>query len=268
MTVLLISLLFLTPSSGMKQGGAPPMLLDQEGYSASQAEGLPSGLSAALDNAYNLPGGSFGVGVIDLNTGERMTRNSSESFMMDTPDIVAAAYSVSRHLSGEFRLDSIVRRDTQLWMMLRNGQQGSREQLVAAVYHCDGFEPLARWLENNHSGTVFNNVARDWEGAPEYDPNYTTADDCLDFMEIVYSALDDRAVRRITTNPPLSDDLNNLIQDDNIVYGWTSGRGDTRCINLIVFKPDGSRYGVCVLGNDLCCPAKADLAFRHLWLSL
>ena len=268
MTALLLSLLLAAPGTGVKQGGLPPMLINPDAYSGTSSGGLPSNLGSVMDQVLALPGATFGLGVIDLNTGERLTRNGTRRFYIDTPDIVAAAYGVSRHSTGEFRLDSLVGRDTQLWMMLRNGQQGSREQLVAAIYHCGDFEPLQQWLSSNHPSTDFNGVTREWAGAPETAPNRTTVNDCLDFMEIVYEALGELPVRRMTSSPPLSADLELALGDDNIVYGWISDGGDTRSINLIISTPEGEKYGVCVLTNDLCCAAKADLGFTRIWEAL
>ncbi len=268
MVLLLIGALLAAPGSAVKQGGLPPMLLDPDSYTSQQSGGLPSDLGSVLDQVAALPGASFGLGVVDLVSGERITRRGTTRFEMDTPDIVAAAYSVSRHNSGEFPLDTLVRHETQLWMMLHDAQQGSRERLLAAIIHCGNFEPLHGWLTNNYPSTVFSGVAREWEGAPETAPNYTNVTDCLDFMEIVYGSLDNRAVRRMSTNPPLSADLEAALGNDNIIYGWISDGGDTRCINLIISRPDGARYGICVLANDLCCPGKADLGFTTIWNSL
>lgn len=268
MTAILLSMLLAAPLTGVKQGGLPPMLINPDAYSGQSSDGLPSNLGPVMDQVLALPGASFGLGVVDLQSGERITRNGSRQYQIDTPDIVMAAYSVARHNSGEFRLDTLVRHQTQLWMLIRDGQQGSRERLLAAIIHCGNFEPLHAWLAANYPSTIFSGVARDWEGAPETDPNFTTPDDCLDFMEITYGSLDNIAVRRMTSNPPLSDDLELALGDDNIIYGWISSRGDTRSINLIISKPDGAKYGVCVLANDLCCPAKADLGFTTIWNAL
>lgn len=132
-----------------------------------------------------------------------------------------------------------------------------------------GPEVLNNWLvEEGYTSSFFPGVQLDWEGAPEVAASYTTVNDCLDFMEIVYEALGELPVRRMTSNPPLSTDLELALGDENIVYGWISGRGDTRSINLIVSTPEGEKYGVCVLTNDLCCAAKADLGFTRIWEAL
>ncbi|MCK5131052.1 MAG: hypothetical protein KAR40_02745 [Candidatus Sabulitectum sp.] len=268
MIALFMSIIMAAPGSALKTGGLPPMLLNPDTVVTETSGGLPSNLGSVMDNVVNLPGAVFGLGVIDLDSGERLTRNERRRFYMDTPDIVAAAYSVSRHNSGEFRLDSLVRHNTQIWMMFRDGQQGSRERLLAAIIHCGNMEPLQAWLSAGYPNTEFNGVARDWEGAPESDPNYTNVSDCLDFIEIVSDNLDITAVRRMTSSPPLSVELEALLGTSNVVYGWTSGRGDTRCINLIISRPDGARYGITVLANDLCCAPKADMGFSLIWNAL
>lgn len=244
------------------------MLIDPDAYSSSSSGGLPSDMGSVLDQVLALPGATFGLGVIDLETGESVTRNGSRRFQIDTPDIVAAAYCISRHNDGIFRLDSLVGRETQLWMKLRNGQQGSREQLVASIYYSGDFQPLWDWLDANFPNTDFINVARDWAGAPTYDPNLTTPSDCLGFMEIVYGSLDQTVVRRMTSNPPLSDNLETTIDNDDIIYGWISSRGSTRSINMIISRSGGGKYGICVLANDLCCEAKADQAFSMIYSAL
>lgn len=268
MIVIFMSIILAASGSAMKAGGLPPMLLNPDTVVTESSGGLPSDLGRVMDNVVALPGAVFGVGVIDLKAGERITRNDRRRFYMDTPDIVAAAYSVSRHVSGDFRLDSLVRHNTQLWMMFRDSQQGSRERLLAAIIHCGNMEPLQTWLANNYTSTRFNGVARDWEGAPEVDPNYTTVSDCLDFIEIVSENLDITAVRRMTTNPPLSGELEIALGSSHVIYGWISDGGDTRSINLIISRSDGSRYGITVLANDLCCASKADLGFSLIWDAL
>ena len=268
MITLLISLLISSPGTLQKDGGLPPMLLNPDTVVAQTSDGLPGDLGNVLDNVTSLPGAVFGVGVVELSSGERITRNERRRFYIDTPDIVAAAYSISRHNSGEFRLDSLVARDMQLWMMLKLGQQGNREKLVASIYHCGDFQPLQEWLSIEYPNTEFNGVARNWEGAPEFSTNYTNVSDCLDFIEIVSNSLDVAAVRRMSSNPPLSGELEIALGSSNVVYGWISGREDTRCINLIVSKSDGSKYGITVLTNGLCCAAKADLGFSMIWDAL
>lgn len=120
---------------------------------------------------------------------------------------------------------------------------------------------MDNWLSaSGFSSTSFPGVQLDWEGAPVVDPSYLTASDCLDFMEIVYGSLGEQAVRRMASNPPLSEDLRAALAPDDIVYGWISDGGDTRSINLIVFTPDGGKYGVSVLTSSLCCPGKATWA--------
>lgn len=245
------------------------MLLNPDATVTGSASALPSGLGAALDAAVDLPGGEFGMGVIDLDSGERLTRNERRRFYMDTPDIINAAVCVARHNSGEFRLDSLVARDEQLWQVAKRGQQGAREATQSIVFYMGGIEFIENWLESSeHTTTRFKGVSLDWEGAPEVDPSYTTVSNCLDFIEIVSNNLEITAVRRMTTNPPLSEELKFTLGTSNVVYGWISGRGDTRCINLIISKPDGARYGITVLANDLCCAAKADLGFQIIWDAL
>ncbi len=87
-------------------------------------------------------------------------------------------------------------------------------------------------------------------------------------MEIVAEALDVTSVRRMTSNPPLSGELQTALGSSNTVYGWISDGGDTRCLNFIISRADGAKYGITVLTNDLCCPAKADLGFSMIWDAL
>ncbi len=269
MTALLLSVLLSAPFSGAKQGGLPPMLINPDAYTGTSSEGLPSNLGSVMDQVLALPGATFGLGVVDLNTGERITRNGTRRFQTDRADIVTAAVCVSRHDSGEFPLDSLVSRDEQLWQIVRRGQQGSREASQSIRFYMGGLEVVDNWLSaSGFSSTSFPGVQLDWEGAPDVDPSYLTAADCLDFMEIVYGSLGEQAVRRMASNPPLSEDLRAALAPDDIVYGWISDGGDTRSINLIVFTPDGGKYGVSVLTSSLCCPGKADLGFTTIWNAL
>ncbi len=269
MIAILLSILLAAPGTGDKQGGLPPMLLDPDAYSSQTSGGLPSNLGSVMDQVLALPGVTFGLGVVDLKTGEVMTRNGTRRFYMDTPDIVNAAVCVSRHNSGVLRLDSLIARDEQLWQILRRGQQGAREATQSIRFYMGGPEILDNWLvTSGHTTTSFPGVQLDWGGAPDVDASYTTVNDCLDYMEMIYGSLDNIAVRRMSANPPLSADLEQALGDDSIVYGWISDGGDTRSINLIISKADGSKYGVCVLANDLCCAAKADLGFSTIWNAL
>lgn len=269
MIALLISIIMAAPGSALKTGGLPPMLLNPDTVVTETSSELPSNLGSVMDNVVALPGAVFGVGVIDLDSGERLTRNERRRFYIDTPDIVNAAVCVVRHNSGELPLDSIVSRNEQLWQVARRGQQGAREATQSIVFYIGGIEHVTNWLSSSgHTSTRFEGVSLDWEGAPDVAASYTTVGDCLDFIEIVSDGLDITAVRRMTTNPPLSGELEVALGTSNVVYGWISGRGDTRCINLIVSRPDGARYGITVLTNDLCCPSKADLGFSMIWNAL
>jgi len=264
-----MSILLAAPGSVVKEGGLPPMLLNPGGVTTETSGGLPSNLGSVLDQVVALPGATFGVGVIDLKTGERISRNGSRRFYMDTADIVNAAACVSRHNSGAFSLDSLVARDEQLWQVVRRGQQGSREATQSLRYYMGGPEILDSWLvSSGHTSTSFPGVQLDWEGAPDVAASYTTVGDCLDFMEIVYGSLDEQAVRRMSSSPPLSDDLQGVLGTGNVVYGWISDGGETRCINLMISRPDGAKYGIVVLANNLCCAAKADLGFTTIWNNL
>jgi hypothetical protein len=269
MIAFFMSIVIAAPGSAMKTGGLPPMLLNPDTVVAETQADLPSGLGTAMDNVLDLPGAVFGLGVVDLNSGERLTRNAGRRFYIDTPDVVNAAVCVARHNSGEFPLDSLVARDEQLWQVARRGQQGAREATQSIIYYMGGIEHIADWLSSSgHSTTRFEGVSLDWEGAPDVSSSFTTVNDCLDFIELVSDNLGITAVRRMTLNPPLSADLEAALGSSNVVYGWVSGRDNTRAINLIVVKPDGARYGVTVLANDLCCQSKGDLGFTILWNAL
>ena len=269
MITLLISLLISSPGTLLKDGGLPPMLLNPDTVVTQTTGGLPSDMGNVLDNVASLPGAVFGVGVVDLSSGNRSAKNERRRFYIDTADIVNAAVCVSRHNSGEFPLDSLIARDEQLWQIAKRGQQGSREATQSIIYYMGGVENIENWLSStSHSTTRFEGVNLDWEGAPEVRPSYTTVSDCLDYIEIVSNNLDTTAVRRMCSNPPLSGELQVALGSSNVVYGWISDSGDTRCINLIVLKPDGSKYGITVLTNDLCCAAKADLGFSMIWDAL
>ncbi len=269
MIAVLLSLLLAAPGTGVKQGGLPPMLINPDAYSGTSSGGLPSNLGSVMDQVLALPGATFGLGVVDLNTGERLTRNGTRRFYIDRADIVTAAACVARHNSGEMPLDTLIARDEQLWHIVRRGQQGSREASQSIRFYMGGPEILDQWLTSSGFGsTFFPGVQLDWEGAPDVAASYTTVNDCLDFMEIIFDALGELPVRRMTSSPPLSADLELALGDENIVYGWISDGGDTRSINLIVSTPEGEKYGVCVLTNDLCCAAKADLGFTRIWDAL
>jgi hypothetical protein len=269
MIALFMSIVLSAMGSAVKTGGLPPMLLNPDSVVAAASGGLPSNLGTVFDQVMALPGATFGLGVVDLNTEERLTRNASRRFFIDTPDIVNAAVCVSRNNSGAFPLDSLVARDEQLWQVAARGQQGSREATQSIIYYMGGIERVESWLASSgHSTTKFTGVQLDWGGAPDVEPSYTTVNDCLDFIEIVAGSLDNAAVRRMTKTPPLSADLQATLGTSNVIYGWVSGRGTNRSLNFIISRPDGAKYGITVLANDLCCFAKADLGFSMIWDAL
>ncbi len=265
MSFFLLSMLVLSPVPSGKQGNTPfivvnPDTLVQEEQSSSSLAGLTGELASII----GLEGGHFGVGIVNLVTGESISRSESGRFYIGLPNVITGTCGIDLSASGEFPLETLVGRDVTLWEKLSRAQQGSVEASQRPFYDL-GLDRMRDWLaEQDFNGTEIYGVQLEWEGAPDVDANLTTVNDCLAMLEIVYANLDIPAVRRIVMNPELGRALESVLGSSSTVYGWTSTGVGHRDITLIVFTPAGGKYGLVVLADNLCCPEKADLAFSRL----
>lgn len=265
MSLLLVSMLVLSPARPDKQGGTPFIVVNPDTLvQQEEASGNLAGISGELSSIVSLEGGHFGVGVVDLVSGESVHRSEGGRFFMGMPNVATGACVIDLSASGVFPMDSLVARIESIEEVLRRAQQGGIDA-SNRPFHDVGSNLIDSWLvEQGFSDTELNGVQLTWEGAPEVDPNYTTVEDCLGMLRIVYDNMDTPSTRRVTTGPELGSALESSIPAGTTVYGWISTGDSHRDITLILYTPDGGRYGMVVLADELCCPEKADLAFTRL----
>ncbi len=245
-----------------------PLVLQNPDTLVTPSEGLPDGVAAAVARAAELDGAVWGIGVIDLRSGERAVRNSTRSFGMDSPSLPLAACGIELSNSGEFPLDSMIARNERFWEKLHWAQQGGRGVCASVIWSIREAR-IAEWLsDGGYTGTAVSGVDLDLPTPVELDPNTINVEDAMAFLEIVYRNLDNRDARRIGDNPPLSQGNREALGTSNTLYGWIDESGSSRHIFLIVRKPSGEDYGIVVLSSNLCCPGKADLALSIIWDSL
>jgi len=265
MNILIFSCMVLSMNASSKQSGTPFIVINPDTL-VTQTEGSSSlsGAGSQMSRIITLEGGHFGVGIIDLSSGESMSRSESGRFFMGMPNVITGTCGIDLSSTGEFPLDSIVAREETLWQLLRRAQQGGREASQRPFFDI-GLGRMNSWLDSKGLvDTEIIGVQLVWEGAPVVEENLTTVDDCLQLLEIVYRNLDVPAVRRIVMNPDLGDAIEASIESGSTVYGWISTGEEHRDITVIVLTPQGEKFGLVVLADNLCCAAKADLAFTQL----
>jgi hypothetical protein len=265
MSILLVSILLMSPAQPGKQGGVPFIVVNPDTLAQQESgSGDLSGIQGDLASIISLEGGHFGVGVVDLESGESVTRSEGGRFFIGMPNVATAACAIDLASTGEFPMDSLVARIETIEEVLRKAQQGMVDA-SNRPFHDIGADRIDSWLaQEGYTGTELHGVQLLWAGAPEVEPNYTTVEDCLGMLEAVYGHMDTPSTRRITSNPELGSALDSEIPPGTSVYGWTSTGDSHRDLTLILYMPDGRRYGMVVLADDLCCPEKADLAFTLL----
>jgi hypothetical protein len=264
MSLFLVSMLVLSPVQPEKQGGIPIVVNPDTLVQEESGTGSLAGLTGELASIIGLEGGHFGVGIVDLESGESISRSEGGRFYIGLPNVITGSCGMDLSASGEFSLETVVGRDVMLWEKLSRAQQGSVEASQRPFFDI-GIERIREWLdESGFDETEVYGVQLEWEGAPEVEANLTSVDDCLAMLEIVYANLEVPVARRIVMNPDLGPALESSLGSSSTVYGWISTGVGHRDITLIVFTPDGGRYGLVVLADNLCCPEKADLAFTRL----
>lgn len=245
-----------------------PLILQNPDTLVTPSTGLPGGVAEAVARAADLEGGIWGIGVVDLRSGEQLVRNSSRVFGVDSPTLPLAACGIELSNSGEIPLDSLIARNERFWEKLHWAQQGGRGVCASVIWSIRETR-IAEWLrDGGYAGTVVSGVDLDLPIPVELEQNTINVEDAMAFLEIVYQNLEDRNARRIGDNPPLSQANRETLGTSNMLYGWFDETGSSRHIFLIVRKPSGEDYGIVILTENLCCPGKADLALSIIWDSL
>jgi hypothetical protein len=245
-----------------------PLILQNPDTLVTPSTGLPAGVAGAVSRAAALEGGVWGIGVVDLRSGETSTRNASRSFRVDVPSLPLAACGIELSNTGELPLDSMIARNERFWEKLHWAQQGGRGVCAAVIWSIRETR-IARWLsERGFSGTAVHGVDLDLPTPILLEPNTITVENAISFLGIFYGSIDQRSVRRIGDNPPLSQANRETLGVANTLYGWFDETGSWRHIFIIVRKPSGEDYGIVILTENLCCPGKADQALSIIWDAL
>ncbi len=234
----------------------------------SAAAALPADLGDILDGISSQYGGVWGIGVIELNTGESETLNGNRQFHMESPHLPLTACGIEMSSAGVLHLDSLIARNEHFWEKLHWSQQGGRGTCQNVLYTM-GEQRVADWIEQEgFTGTVVNGVQFFYPDCPQVDPNYITANDGLAFLSIIYDNFTSPYVANIGANPPLSDHNRETLGLGNNVYGWIDDTEEWRHLFIIIVRPLGSDLGVVVLTEGIEDPEDVDSGFRTLFEAL
>jgi hypothetical protein len=263
-----LSLLLLVASAALSQGGGLPSIFGE----GSSARGLPEGTERAVEDVCALEGGSFGVVVKNLASGETVSRNAGSSFDVGNPDLVLVTAAVDFVEAGELDLDAMPGPDESIEQIIRWTAEGNDEAAVK-IYCSAGKERFPAWLsENGFDDTEFNSIYLDWEADLDIEvnePNYSTPSDYMGILEHLAERLDAPVVRRLTRDPLSGNSQVNYLQERfAAVYGTSSLEAGGSSRALILVFPDGTKIGVVLLADELCCPSKADLALEMILQAL
>ena len=226
---------------------------------------LPGNLQGTVEELEASYGGEWAAGIIDLATGETVTAEGGRQFQMETPHLVITACGIELSNRGVMALDSMIARNERFWEKLHWSQQGGLGTCQSVIYSI-GYEQIGNWLETSGcAGTVVEGVQVDFPNAPVFDPNYTTAEDALDFLQVYYDNLGNPYVAGIGTNPPLSDRNRETLGLDGDIHGWIDQGTHWRHLFVVVDYPDGHDYGVVLLNEDLESLHDADRGFDAIF---
>lgn len=213
-------------------------------------------------------GGDWAIGVIEFDSGDRLTLNPDERFPMEIPHLPLTALGIVLSNRGDLTLDELVARDQLFWEKLHYAQQGGRGMCMSVIWVI-GEGRVAEWLSSGgYSGTEINGVIQDFPLCPAYDPNYISVSDALEYLEIVYDNLDQELVRKIGSNPPLSDHIRETLGFENTVYGWIDVSETGKHLYLIIQRPDDTDLCVVMLADDMDDRTDLDRGFRELFREL
>lgn len=264
-------LLLVTFIAFGQESGVPSIFGEMSG-----TQGLPEGAEQAVEDVCTLEGGNFGVVVKNLSSGETVSRNAESSFNVGNPDLILVTAAIDFIEAGELDLDEMPGPDESIEEIVRWTVEGNDEAAVK-IYCSAGKEKFPAWLsEHGFDDTEFNSIYLDWEaewedrmGEELNEPNYSTPSDYLGILEHLAERLDAPVVRRLTRNPLSGNSQLNLLQNEfAAVYGTSSLEAGGSSRALILVFADGTKIGVVLLGDDLCCAAKADLAMEMLLQAL
>jgi len=268
LTAVILSILTAAPGTASKQGDAPSILMNPDTLITSPSGGIDD-LRDAAREVLGLEGGHFAVAVKDFETGESFIETEGGLFDMGSPDLIIASCAIDFDTRGIMPLDTISSRYETLAdqiAMLREGDLEACRRVGDRLEH----ERVDSWLATKgYTSTTYGGTQLYWPGAPEIDPNTSSPDDCMGMLSIIESRLDEAEIRRLVRNPFTRTELEELQGGSATIYGLCS-RGDDggRLRAAVIALPGDHRIGIVVLADQLCCEAKADLAFRMMWEAL
>jgi hypothetical protein len=235
---------------------------------APVSEALPGNLGSTLQQIASEYGGEWGLGVIDLSSGDTETYNATHQFSMEIPHIPLTAFAIILSNRGEIPLDELIARNEFFWERLHWAQQGGRGMCMAVIWSM-GEGRINEWISSNgYTGTEINGVVQDYPLCPAYDPNLINVRDALDFLQIIYDNLDQESVRNIGENPPFSSHIEETLGFENSVYGWMDISSSTKHLYMIIESPSGSDLGIVIMAEGLGDVSDVDRGFRTLYESL
>jgi len=266
--ILLFIALSASPAVVGKQG--LPIIQNPDTL-VTEATGFSmAAMGTAVDEVLGLDGGHFGVAVKDFSTGETITRNEGRrSFDIGSPELILTACAFDLESRGIVRFDTLTARDENFEDQLTRSAHGDIETMNKVYSVMARISGVEDWLAAKEMrGTEYSGVQLLWPGAPEIDENTSTPADCMSMLAIIESSLGDPDARRICRSPFTRTGLEDIQSAGIPVYGVCT-RGETGLMRAAVaFLPGDRHVGIVVMGDDLCCPEKADLAFRMLWDAL
>lgn len=194
-------------------------------------------VAEAVEAVMELPGARLGIAVADLRSGDTIVRGDGGLFDAGGVGLVTAAMLASRG-SGCATGDST---------------------LPAAP-------EIERWLETEGPGSTFLSYAGDPACAAA--TVMTTPGDALELLGMLAHGLGSPSLRAELLSPLEGTSLEDVVGYDIVTYGVADRRDDAASFAVVALMHDGRMAGVVVLADMLCCPEKADLAFRLVWESL
>lgn len=191
----------------------------------------------AVETAMELPGARFGIAVADLGTGDTFVRSDGGLFDACGVRLVAAAMRTTPASAG-----------------------------AAEDPFLPGAAEIERWLETEGPGSTFLSRAGSTPGAPV--TVMTIPGDALEMLGALARGLGSPSVREEFRNPLGGTPLEDLEGDGTRAYGVLEHSEGSASFAVVAVMPGGRMAGIVVLADMLCCPEKADLAFRLIWESL
>ncbi|NLP06382.1 hypothetical protein GX411_10595 [Candidatus Fermentibacteria bacterium] len=187
----------------------------------------------AVETAMELPGVRLGIAVADLGSGDTFVRGDGGPFDAGGVGLVAAAMLASAESAGATG-DSMP----------------------------FGTAEIERWLESEGPGSTF------LSSSDASATVITTPGDALELLSMLAHGLGNPCLREEVASPLAGTSLEDIVVLDTFTYGIVERREGSASFAIVALMPDGRMAGIVVLADMLCCPEKADLAFRLVWESL